>query len=246
MMKRFVFGFLLAGGLTWSFANADESVFRGIWNVDGTNLVCSVWNCSTNRCLLPFSRSGEWFCWLEAEYRLHELDFPEIKDANLGDTWCRHSTSIVGCSPQDPDIGLFPLEPIGKSSAAATNVCIVKRFPLDSVVKVKSAVRQLETPEEPSFFVVRLHVWYLSSSIQSKTELNPNIFWSKENILLQPSDGKEEHTDVSSLVSPLFLDMPLSFPKRPDGQEGSYPIGKCVVSPISGPSTNDIIRIRGR
>ncbi len=209
MMKRFVFGFLLAGGLTWSFANADESVFRGIWNVDGTNLVCSVWNCSTNRCLLPFSRSGEWFCWIETEYRLHELDFPEIEDADLGDSWCRHSTSIVVCSPQDPDIGLFPLEPIGKSSATATNVCIVKRFPLDSVVMVKSACRQLETPEEPSLFIVKLHIWYLSSTIETKEELNPNVFWGKESILLQPDGGKEEHTDVSSLISPLFLDMPL-------------------------------------
>ncbi len=226
MTKRYVLDIFVLIGFTWSFANAEESTFRGTWTMDGEELVCSVWNCSTNRCLLPFSRSGEWFCWLEVDYRLHELDFPEIKDIGLADAWCRHSTSIVGCSPQDPDIGLFPLEPSGQSSAIATNACIVKRFPLDSIVMVKSAIRQLETPEEPSLFIVKLYVRYLSSTIETKEELDPNIFWSKETILLQPRDGKEEHTDVSSLVSPLFLDMSVYlFPNGQTNKKDRIPTG---------------------
>ena len=91
---------------------------------------------------------------------------------------------------------------------------------------VKSAIRQLETPEEPSLFIVKLYVRYLSSTIETKEELDPNIFWSKETILLQPRDGKEEHTDVSSLVSPLFLDMSVYlFPNGQTNKKDRIPAG---------------------
>ena len=187
MMKHGVFGFLFLGLFAGSFARADDAVFRGTWNVDGTNLVCTVWNCSTNRCLLPFSRSGDWFGWLKVEYRLSELDFPGIQETELADAWCSDGTGMVICSPHDPDIVLVPLNPSGNASIS-TNECIVKRFPLNPVA-VKSATRQLQAPDDASLFVARLKTLYLFSTAETKEELDPEDYWDIGTISLQPSAG---------------------------------------------------------
>lgn len=186
----FAFGVRLQVEAAGNRPSADGCAFRGIWTVEDGALICSVWNISTNRCLLPFSHSGKWQCWSEVLYRLHELDFPMLKNEGLRDEWFSKRSPFSVYYPDDDDIILFPLNPVGNSSELMKNQCVTKSISMDSVM-LKSAKRQLETPKGEPLVTVTLDIWYVPAPIGDQKQ------FITETVRLFPSPRNGMCADLS-------------------------------------------------